>query len=432
MAWLVVALAAGCGGGGGGDGGSVVAGGIPGAPAGAIAPGAVCTVAGIAIPTVTLSDPTSGNLFVTTSTSGVAGGGKSINATFSLAMNPATINATTFTLAPVGGTALTPASVSYNAAARVATFTTSAALLANTSYTGVVTQGATSAAIVGVPLGCAYAFNFKTAAVASTGAAPVNLGLVAPFGIASAAGLVTAGGLSTVNGNVVLEPTATCDAVNVDGLGGIGPCGNFRPTINGTVTSQFFDPTNSRAAIMANLQAVYLSIAPPGGQNGTLAGATSLGCDVIGTGGGAGAGVGCAGNATLPPGVYIALNSSIGVTGMLTLDAGGNPDAVFIFQTKTPSTLTTAAGSSEVRLAGGAKASNVWWQVGSSATIGVSSIFNGNILADTSITMNANSTSCGRMLAGAVTVSGAITLGNTTAGAVVSVPGNAFGPALCQ
>src|SRR6185436_2706693 len=115
-----------------------------------------------------------GNQFVTTSTGGVAAAGKSISATFSLAMNPATINAATFTLAPVGAAALAPASVSYDATAKVATLTTAAALIPNTSYQAVVTQGATSGA--GVAIGCAYAWSFKTAAVASTGLAPVNLG----------------------------------------------------------------------------------------------------------------------------------------------------------------------------------------------------------------------------------------------------------------
>ena len=112
MALLLVAFVAGCGGGkdpilGGGGAGAP---GIPGAPIGAIIPGAVCTAAtGPTIPTVTLSDPANGNQFVPTSTTGVANGGKLITATFSLAMDPLTINSTTFTLTPVDGVALIPA-----------------------------------------------------------------------------------------------------------------------------------------------------------------------------------------------------------------------------------------------------------------------------------------------------------------------------------
>ncbi|MEO8145532.1 MAG: Ig-like domain-containing protein, partial [Betaproteobacteria bacterium] len=152
MAFLLTAFVAGCGGGGGQDpilgaGGLAAGGAIPGAPAGAIVPGAACTAAaGPTIPTVTASDPTSGNQNVTISSVGAAGGGKRITATFSLAMNAATINATSFTLTPVGGAVLTPASVTYDVLSQVATLTTSAALLPNTSYTAVIAITVTSAA----------------------------------------------------------------------------------------------------------------------------------------------------------------------------------------------------------------------------------------------------------------------------------------------
>lgn len=107
-------------------------------PAGAISPGTACAVAGPTIPTVTSTDPSNGNQFVTTSSTGVAGGGKLITAAFSLPMDPATINAASLALAPTGGSALIPASVTYNAATRVATLTTSSALSPNTAYTAVI------------------------------------------------------------------------------------------------------------------------------------------------------------------------------------------------------------------------------------------------------------------------------------------------------
>ena len=92
LAWLMAVLltvfAAGCG--GGGDSGSSTA--ATTTAAGPIIPGASCTATGALIPRVTTSSPVSGDLTVTTSTSGVAGGGKLITASFSLAMNPATIN----------------------------------------------------------------------------------------------------------------------------------------------------------------------------------------------------------------------------------------------------------------------------------------------------------------------------------------------------
>jgi Ice-binding-like len=90
------------------------------------------------------------------------------------------------------------------------------------------------------------------------------------------------------------------------------------------------------------------------------------------------------GGMTLTPGVYC-FSSSAQLTGTLTLDAQGNPDAVFIFQIG--STLTTASGSSVVLINGGSPC-NVFWQVGSSATLGTDTTFLGTIIALQSITLN--------------------------------------------
>ena len=108
------------------------------------------------------------------------------------------------------------------------------------------------------------------------------------------------------------------------------------------------------------------------------------------------------GGLTLVPGVYCFL-SSAGLTGALTLDAGGDPNAVWVF--KIASTLITASNASVV-LVNGAQSCNVFWQVGSSATIGTGTNFIGNILALTSITLTTNATLSGRALAqnGAVTL----------------------------
>ncbi|MFC4589165.1 ice-binding family protein [Sphaerisporangium corydalis] len=109
------------------------------------------------------------------------------------------------------------------------------------------------------------------------------------------------------------------------------------------------------------------------------------------------------GGTTLTPGVYNSAAGTFQITGNLTLDAQGDPNAVFIFQTA--STLVTASAST-VTLAGGAQACNVFWQVGSSATLGTGSTFAGNILALTSITVTTGVTVNGRTLArnGAVTL----------------------------
>lgn len=109
------------------------------------------------------------------------------------------------------------------------------------------------------------------------------------------------------------------------------------------------------------------------------------------------------GGRTLSPGVYCAA-SSMAVTGTVTLDGGGNANARFVFQIG--STLTTAT-SANIALTNGTQAKNVWWQVGSSATLGTSTTFRGNIIALTSITLNDNATMLGR----ALTRNGAVTLG---------------------
>jgi hypothetical protein len=377
-----------------------------------------------------------------------------INATFSVPMDPTTINAGNFSVTGPASTPVIATSVGLDGTGKTATFTPNALLINGDTYTATIKgdpngigAGVKDLAIPANTMANDKVWTF-TAGPATGACAPLissTLGVLSPFAIASAAGVTNAAAVApdtntVVNGDVVLDDLnsanlgaeAICNTVTVGNAGGIGLCGGNPPTINGTVISYLFpDAGITSGAIKAKLDAVYLSIAPPGGQGGTLAGATSLGCDVIGTGGGAGAGPGCAGHETLAPGVYIALNSSIGVTGVLTLDGGGNPNAQFIFQTKTPSTLTTASAAtprvaaSEIRLTGGTKASNVWWQVGSSATIGTYSIFQGNVLANTSISMLTGATSCGRLLAGAVTVSGAFVF---DANNPVSVPGQPFAP----
>jgi hypothetical protein len=110
------------------------------------------------------------------------------------------------------------------------------------------------------------------------------------------------------------------------------------------------------------------------------------------------------GGMTLTPGVYC-FASSAQLTGTLTLDAQGDPNAVFIFQTG--STLTTASGSS-VLLINNASSCGVFWQVGSSATLGTGTSLAGSIVALTSITLNTGASVAGRALAR----NGAVTLDN--------------------
>ncbi len=110
------------------------------------------------------------------------------------------------------------------------------------------------------------------------------------------------------------------------------------------------------------------------------------------------------GSKTLTAGAY-GFSSSAQLTGQLTLDAAGDPNAQFVFEIG--STLTTASASS-VRLINGASPCNVYWQIGSSATLGSTTAFEGNLMAHTSITLNNGSTVQGRVLAN----TGAVTLDN--------------------
>ena len=123
------------------------------------------------------------------------------------------------------------------------------------------------------------------------------------------------------------------------------------------------------------------------------------------------------GGRTLTPGVYCSA-SAMGLTGTLTLDAQGDANAVFIFQIG--SALTTASAS-QVRMINGGQSCNIFWQIGSSATMGTGSSFLGNVLASSSVTMTTGTTSTGRLIA----LNGAVTLDGSTVTVCALAPGNA-------
>jgi len=269
---------------------------------------------------------------------------------------------------------------------------------------------------------------------------PVVMASSAPFGIAARAGISNTGA-THIEGDIVLDPSFSCNGVAVNLIGGFGTCAGAAPTIVGTVFSINYDPAPAiRATVLADLNTAYLSVTPPAGPPaaGTLPGATSLASGTT-----LGAATGSAmvqGDNYFTPGSYQSI-TSIMVTGDLTLDARGNPNAVFVFQSS--SSVGTADGSAppgphtRIILTGGAKASNVWWQAGSAATLGLYSEFQGNILAAGDITMLTGATSCGRLMAGAWVGAAGGTGAFTFDANVISVPGNPFAPpagysATCQ
>ena len=197
-------------------------------------------------------------------------------------------------------------------------------------------------------------------------AAQISLGSAQSFGVLGGS-TVTNTGATTVNGNVGVSPGTAVTG--------------FPPgvVVGGAIHS------NDGVAVQAqnDLTTAFNNIA-----------ATPCTVDLTGQN---------LGGLTLTPGVYC-FSSSAQLTGALILDALGNPDALFLF--KIGSSLTTASGSSVTVINGGSPCDNVFWQVGSSATLGTGTSFAGDILALTSITLTTGASTTGRTLArnGAVTL----------------------------
>jgi hypothetical protein len=203
-------------------------------------------------------------------------------------------------------------------------------------------------------------------------ATAINLGAATPYAVVAGT-TITNTGSSVITGNIGLSP-----GTSITGF----PPGLVSGTTGAADATSLAAQTSATAAY------------------GVAAGATPF-TTVAG---------GNIGGTTLSPGVYEAA-SAMQLTGPVTLNAGGDASAVFIFQAG--STLTTASGASVV-LEGGAQACNVFWQVGSSATLGSTTSFVGTILALASVTLNSGATVNGRLLA----QTGAVTLNDN----IITVP----------
>lgn len=344
---------------------------------------------------------------------------RDITATFSEEMDSLTITNLTFTVTgdgfPVPG-----GLVSYDPLTSVATFNPDIDLTAGVTYTATITADATDLAgnelegnqLPLPPAASDYVWTFTPAAIVLP---VVNLGLASTFGIAATAG-VTNTGATQIDGDVVLNPTAECNAVTVDNTGGFGLCGGTPPTINGEVITPTYPDTTTAQNVTDDLRDAYLSITPANMPGATaIAAPTTLG-DSIGA-------PLVEGDNLFYTGVYESITSIL-ITGDLTLDAQFDPNATFVFQSASS---IGSAPNSRILLANGAKASNVWWQAGSDATVETATEWQGNILAYRDVTMVTGASSCGRLFAGAFT-DGLFVFDSN----LVSVPGNPSAPPSCQ
>jgi hypothetical protein len=287
-------------------------------------------------------------------------------ATFSEAMNPTTINTTTFTLTSGAPPVAVAGAVTYDVPSHVATFTPNSppGLALSTAYTATITTGAQD--LFGNSLASDKTWTFTTAAVPCSSIVP--LGTACSFGILAGSTVTNSGVATFVSGDIGVWPGSA--------ITGFTPA-NYSGTIHaGDAVAQ---------TAQGDLTVAYNYAAG-------VAGGAVLTADI--------------GGQTLPAGVYKTTSAqpSLGITGNLTLT--GNASSVFIFQIV--STLTTAAGNSHVILGPGVQAKNVFWQVGSSATLGSTTVFQGDIMALASISLGTGATLNGRALArnGAVTLLG--------------------------
>jgi len=293
-----------------------------------------------------------------------------VAATFSAAMDPSTLTASTFTVQQ-GGAAV-PGTVTYSGS--TATFTPASNLATNTSFTATVSTGAKD--LAGAALAAAYSWTFVTGTTTSRGPAPVALG--------------------TAGNHVVLAKTAISTVPSSGLTGDIG----LSPAAASFVTgfSLVADSTNvfSRSTqVVGKVFAANYAVPTPTGLTTAVSNMESAYTDAAGrpTPDFLELGTGNIGGQTLVPGLY-KWTSTVVIPADVTLSGGAND--VWIFQTSGDLTM---AAAKNVTLSGGAQAKNVFWQIAGQATIGANSHFEGIILSKTAITLQTGATMNGRALA---------------------------------
>ena len=345
-----------------------------------------------------------------------------VSGTFSEAMNPLTISTSTFTLTGPGSTSVV-GTVSYNAVDFIATFTPNANLLPGTQYTATIANGATD--LAGNPLatgGVPNPWIFTTGATVLP--PPVVLGptllLFGAFG--GSAGVTNQGTETVVNGDIGTTGASTLLTgfydESIPPVANVYPCSYTVTPLNAGLVNGAIDtapppptvgcPNEGTATTMAaateallEAQTAYTTLQnlPPG----TILSTNELG------------------NRTLAPGTYTSASFYDITAGPLTLDAQGDPNATWVFQMGTYLTVGTPSATESIVLTGGAQAKNVFWQVGSAATINGAGggTMVGTILSQAGITVStagnaAVTTIDGRM----VSLTASVTIVNT----VINVP----------
>ncbi|TWO70891.1 DUF3494 domain-containing protein [Caenimonas sedimenti] len=304
-----------------------------------------------------------------------------VNATFNvpsgLRMDPTTINAANFTVTEPGGTRVIASSVVLDTATgRIATFTPQGLLSPGSSYTARMRGGAGGVrdlAIPGntMPADVSWNFVVGTCTAGGPGPGPVApvpnpsiLGTASTFGtFGGSAGTTNQGILTVINGDIGTTAVSTA----VTGFHDAGPgCTYTETPLNvGTVNGLIYTaPPPPTAAC------------PTEGTPATLAAATQALADanaaynnLAARPPGPNAGAGNLGGLTLAPGVYTAAPAFMIVGADLTLDAQGDPNAVWVFQMPTSLTVGAPGFPRSIILSNGAQPKNVFWQVGSAATI---------------------------------------------------------------
>ncbi|MFN7014477.1 MAG: ice-binding family protein, partial [Bacteroidia bacterium] len=348
------------------------------------------TTGTIVAPRVTQTDPFNNETGVTVN--------KIITATFDVAMDPLTITSTTFTLKQGN----TPILGSVNYIGNVASFDPNDPLLQNAVYTATITTGAKN--LTGVSIANNYVWTFTT----FNGSIAPNLGSISQFGAFGGTAGITNQGINTViNGSIATTGASTL----VTGFHDATAIYTETPLNVGNVTGSIFTAppmpgTATSFAIatqaLADANAAYLSISPASMPGGIDPGAGELG------------------GLTLAPGVYKSDSGTFNISnGNLTLDAQGDPNAVWVFQTASGLTVGIAGptGAKSVTLINGALPKNVFWHVGSSAVINGAGggTMVGTIIANSGVTLSTAGNTVQTVLNGrAISLISSVTMVNTT------------------